>query len=152
MLAVFTVVVVPDTVRSPVITAFPPTFNSEPTYNFFATPKPPATVRAPSVALVLSVIFVTDDKPLAVNVEKEAVPGVPAPMFVPSIDPPLISTLVAVNVASVASDTFLSVRVIKSVSAVTPIELPSIVILSTVKDVNVPTDVILGCAASTLNT
>ena len=154
---VFTVVVVPFTVKLPLITVLPPTLKPPATFKFSPIPTPPVTTNAPLAELVLLVASVIVVKPVDDNVLNAAAAGTFEPMEVPSMVPLLISTLVnvafvAVNVASAAIVTLLSPIVIASGSTVLPIVLPSITILSTVKPVNVPTLVICGCAAFTPNT
>ena len=82
---------------------------------------------------------------LAVNVVNVPSAAVAAPIVVPSIAPPFIFAF-GISVSPV-NVTFPLIKLIKSVSSVCPIFVPSIFILSTVNDVNVPTLVIADCAA-----
>ena len=93
------VVVVPVTVKSPEITVFPNTSNPPPTFKFLEIPTPPATLRAPVVLLVLSVVSLIVAAPstlnvlLADNVVNAPVLGAEVPIAVLSIEPESILTL-----------------------------------------------------------
>ena len=62
VVVLFTVVVVPLTVKLPVTTKLPPTFA------FLAMPTPPDTINAPLLVLELSVVFVTLVTPVTPSV------------------------------------------------------------------------------------
>ena len=79
VLTVSTVVVVPLTVRFPVMTKLPPTLA------FLATPNPPAVTILPVVVSVLSVVSVTLSFPFAANVVNLPLPRVVVPISTLSI-------------------------------------------------------------------
>ena len=135
-------VVVPFTLKFPVITASPATAILPPTFKFFPIPIPPVTLRAPVAVLVLSVESDNTVEPLAVNVVNVAELGVTSPIIVPSIDPELISTLG--NTVKPLNVTDPLANVIKSVSLEWPIVVPSITRSSTFNSVKVPTNETCG--------